>query len=241
MEFIEELQQKAKETGTELPEDTAWKLTLHWQLLVEANSKFNLTAIKDQQTAIDKHYLDCLIASKKIRELLPKVKTIADIGSGGGFPGLVMAVANPAGRYTLIESVKKKAEFLRKCALEMGLKNVEVLDIRAEEAGHIKGLRENFDLVTARAVSQLAVLVEYGLPLVRKDGSLIAMKGPKATEEIRQAKQALALIGGEIKAKEQYFLPESNSKYCLVWIKKTRLTDNKYPRRTGIPEKRPLG
>lgn len=221
-----------------MDKELAERLDLHWQLLLAANSRFNLTAITDRETALKRHYLDCLLAAEKLRPYLREGAEMADIGSGGGFPGLVLAAAMPGVPCCLLEAAGKKACFLQECGEQMSLPQVSVLALRAEEAGRDPLLRAHFDLVTARAVAELAVLSEYALPLLKEQGIFAAMKGPKAEQELADAKNALQILGGELLDIIEYSLEDEQR--SLVLIRKTATTPDKYPRRPGMPSKRPL-
>ena len=216
----------------------AEKLDIHWQLLEEANSRFNLTALKDTKEAAQKHYLDCLPAAEFVLSRMEKGSRIGDIGSGGGFPGLILALFCPEHKLVLMEAAQKKAAFLEEAAAAMGLKNVQVLAVRAEEAGRDKELRGSFDMLTARAVAEMAVLAEYCLPLLKKDGIFMAMKGAAAAEELEAARTALDILGGVYESSVPYTVAEAKRE--LIIIKKSGETPDKYPRRPGMPTKRPL-
>ncbi|NLF79617.1 MAG: 16S rRNA (guanine(527)-N(7))-methyltransferase RsmG [Clostridia bacterium] len=215
-------------------------LTQHWQLVRDANHRFNLTAITDEQAAADKHYLDCLIAAHLSDSLWPSSGYAADLGSGGGFPGLVLAAAYPARRFVLLESARKKTDFLNDSAAALDLGNVSARPLRAEEAGQQPQLRGCFDCIMARAVAELAVLAEYALPLLRLGGVFLAWKGPEPQAEIAAAAPALAVLGGELLQSRGYTLPFSGEGRTLTVIGKTRETPQKYPRRSGMPRKKPL-
>lgn len=238
-EIIKELVPCLEAMGLAGPEHLLQKLACHWQLLSKANACFNLTAITQPEAAAPKHYADCLAAAEALKKLLPQGGKVADIGSGGGFPGLVMAAACPETDFTLIESSRKKTDFLKETASAMGLTGVRALPLRAEEAGRDASLRESFDLVTARAVAELAVLAEYSFPLLKTGGVFFAMKGPDPTEELAAAANALSLLGGECEQILHYELPCGESRSLLI-IRKKQATPDKYPRRPGMPAKRPL-
>ena len=238
-EFRKYLLAAAAAVSLPLEQELADRLACHWQLLLAANERFNITAITEPRAAAEKHYLDCLLAADKAARLLPWGGSAADIGSGGGFPGLIMAAACPDIRFTLIEAMGKKADFLTGTVAAMELANVTVRTMRAEEAGRHPELRGGFALATARAVAELAVLAEYALPLLAEDGVFLAMKGPGAGEELAAAAKALEILGGELTEKEEYVLPEGSGRTLLVF-RKTAPTPEKYPRRPGMPTKRPL-
>lgn len=165
---------------------------------------------------------------------------MADIGSGGGFPGLVWAAAYPELSFTLIESSQKKTAFLERSAAGMGLERLQALPLRAEEAGRDPALRGSFHLVTARAVADLAVLAEYALPLLREGGMFMALKGPDPQEELTASAHAVELLGGSTEQVVCYQLPLSGEGRSVVLVRKNAPTPEKYPRRPGMPTKRPL-
>jgi len=227
------------DTNITLTESQAARLALHWDLLMEANAKFNLTAIREADEAVNKHYLDSLLALPLLNKYGKAGDTLLDVGSGGGFPGLVLASAAEDVDFTLMDATNKKCDFLRASADTMGLKNVSVLAARAEDAGQAKETREHFDLVTARAVAALPVLLEYCIPFLKTGGILLAYKGSNYAEEVASARHALAELKAEIIETVTASLPGGDERAVLV-IRKNAATLPKYPRRNGIPSKKPL-
>ena len=221
----------------------------HWRLVEEYTVKFNLTAIRDEAEAARKHYLDCLLLLPALREALAEGRAAgtavavplraADIGSGAGFPGLVLALACPASSWLLLEANGKKGVFLRLCLEKLHMQNAGVLHLRAETAGHEPALRGQFGLVTARAVAALPVLLEYALPLLAEGGTFIAAKGPALAEEESAAANALTLLGAAPAGRHIFTLP-GGEKRIIASYRKISPTPDKYPRRAGMPEKRPL-
>ena len=209
------------------------KFFRYFELLTEYNEKINLTAITDPDEVIKKHFSDSLLPY--FLGLIPNGSSIADVGSGAGFPGIPLAIVLPECEFTLMESIGKRVDFLNVVISELGLKNCRAEKIRAEEAG-AKGskYRESFDFATARAVSRLSILSEYCLPLVKVGGRMIALKSAAAQTEIDEAVNAISTLGGENAL--IIGTPERN----VVAVDKADPTPEKYPRRTGIPEKRPL-
>jgi 16S rRNA (guanine527-N7)-methyltransferase len=205
------------------------------ELLLEANRSFNLTSVHDPAEAWHRHVLESLALARLLRPAM----RVADLGSGGGLPGLPLAVALSDARFVLIEATGKKARFLGDAAAELGLGNVEVLNIRAEDAGREAGRRGDFDAVVARGVGSLAELVELALPLLREGGQLLAVKGARADQEVEAAGRALELVGGELRGADP-LLPAVGGDSVVVRVEKTGPTPEKYPRRPGAPRKRPL-
>jgi 16S rRNA (guanine527-N7)-methyltransferase len=210
--------------------------------LLAENKRAGLTSAgTDREAIYRRHFTEslALLAAIETRSLLSS--PVIDIGSGGGFPGLVIAVVRPETAMTLLEANQKKAAFLESMARELGLANVRVVCARAEDAGRNPGEREGYLLALARAVAPLRVLVEYALPFVRVGGVLAAPKGSSAPRELREAANALAEMGGEIEhTGPRVMPPEAERPPPLIIVRKTAPTPDRYPRRAGIPAKRPL-
>jgi len=223
-----------------IDEQTLLKLEAHWRLVTEYNKKFNLTAILEEQAALYKHYVDCLLLlpllKKEMKNAAPFVA--ADIGSGAGFPGLVLAIACPQSTWYLLEATHKKCSFLELCGKNLSLDNIHALPQRAETAGQ-GSLRASFDFTAARAIAPLTVLLEYALPLLKERGLFIAAKGPALSQEEEAAATALRLLGAQAEFKQQFTLPH-NEQRILACYRKISPTPAPYPRRPGLPEKRPL-
>lgn len=218
-----------------LSEQEKKALLLHWQEVKQA--PFNLTAVLEDQEAAVKHYADCL-AARPVVEGLDEGELVIDLGSGAGFPGLVLAAVCPKPRFLLLEATAKKCEFLRRTAALMGLSQVDICCARAEEAG--RGiLRDKAQLVTARAVAPLRELVELSLPLLKKGGRLLAMKGVNFAQEVAEAENALSELAGRIVEAREYQLSSGQGR-CLLLVEKIGPTPEKFPRRPGLPHKRPL-
>lgn len=221
--------------GIEISPQQTDSLTKYYQLLTEWNAHTNLTAITDFTEFVYKHIVDSLIPLS----LLAWIEgSVVDVGSGAGFPGIPMAIIAPGLNFTLMDSARKRTDFLQDCCGRLGI-HAKVIHERAETVGQHPQHREHYDFVVSRAVAALPVLSELCLPLVRVGGVFAAMKGPKAAEEIQAATGALTLLGGSISRVIDYVLP-GGDKRSLVIIEKTAPTPSKYPRKPGMPEKRPL-
>lgn len=228
----------------------------YYRELAAWNARFNLTAITGYEDVQRKHFLDSLscVLALPTEELSPGVELpdtaplqrrlaplrCADVGSGAGFPGLPLKILMPDIRLTLIESTGKKADFLRHMVELLDLKNVEVLPYRAEDVGHMSEHRECYDVVVARAVAHLCVLAEYCLPLIRLGGRLIAQKGEGAPAEAAAAQPALDELGGVLRHVKAVALPGLSEERYLVVVDKLTKSPEQYPRRPGMPSKRPL-
>lgn len=214
------------------------------ELIFEWNERAGLTSITDPAEAQRRHFAESLAVLVAIREagLLPSNERVrvADLGPGGGFPGLPMRIVEPALDLVLVESNQKRAEFLRHAVHELGLTDVQVVTERAEDAGRDPALRGTFDLVVARAVAALNVLVEYGLPLLREGGVLAAPKGSRALDELAEAGPAIAALGGTVLDPAPLALPPDAPPQTVLFIRRHGNLDDRYPRRAGVPARRPL-
>lgn len=213
------------------------KLEKYAQMLISYNKVMNLTAITEPDEIKEKHFLDSLtlIASTKLQEGC----SLIDIGAGAGFPSLPVKIAREDINLTMLDSLNKRIGFLNDVINEIGIENARAIHFRAEDGGKDKDLREKFDVATARAVADLAVLSEYALPFVRVGGYFVALKGSAPEEEINNAKRAIKEMGGQIEEVKEVILP-SGINHCLVIIKKIIQTPAKYPRKAGKPSKEPI-
>jgi 16S rRNA (guanine527-N7)-methyltransferase len=206
--------------------------------LINWNTRINLTAIKDSESIRTKHFLDSFSCMLAFREQLPK--SLIDIGTGAGFPGIPIKLLLPKLHLTLVESVGKKANFCQQLVDKLGLEDVTILTARAEEIGQLKEYRQKFDWAVARSVANLPVLVEYLIPLVKVGGRILAQKGENAHIEANASKNALTLLGGQLRQLIPVTLPGVVDERFLIVIDKIAATPSIYPRRTGIPAKKPL-
>ena len=228
----EDVIRQAAGYGVALEGQVGQQLHQYLLRLLETNEAFNLTAVTEPEAAWHKHILDSLSLVPQLASA-PASSRVVDVGSGGGLPGIPLAIALPDRRFTLLEATGKKARFLADVSRELGLGNVEVVEQRAESFGQGDG-RAQFDAVTARAVSRLPVLLELTLPLLRPDGVLLALKGEQAELEVQEAERALRVLGGVVR--ELVRTPTGT----IIRIDKRGPTPGKYPRRPGEPKKSPL-
>ena len=203
------------------------------------SERVNLTAIREPEQIRIKHFLDSLTCLCVMREA--PMERVIDVGSGAGFPGIPLKIIHPSMRLTLVESVGKKAAFCRHIASTLGLEGVEVVQERAEALGQMEAYREQFDWALARAVAVMPVLAEFLLPLVRVGGGVLAMKGETAHAEANTAEHAFRVLGGHLRKIVPVTLPGVAEERFLVVVDKVATTPRGYPRRVGLPSKRPLG
>ncbi len=208
----------------------------YMNLLLEWNEKINLTAIVEPEEVILKHFIDSLTINKYIE----KNKTIADVGTGAGFPGIPLKIYRPDLNVTLVDSLNKRINFLNEVIDKLDLKEISTVHSRVEDFGRDKKYRESFDYVTARAVANLTTLSEYLIPITKVNGKCICMKGNDVKEEITNSKNAINLLGGKISKIDEFKLPNSDISRNVIIIDKMKNTPNKYPRKAGMPAKEPL-
>lgn len=220
----------------EIDDNKIQKFYDYMNLLVEWNKKINLTAITEEKDIILKHFVDSLTVLKYIKEN----KSIVDVGTGAGFPGIPLAIMNDSLKITLVDSLNKRINFLNEVCSKIKLKNTKAIHSRAEEFGQDNNYRESYDIAISRAVSNLTVLAEYLLPLVKVGGKIICMKGPDIEEELKQAKSAIDILGGKFEGCDNFCLPKSDISRNIIIINKIKETPKKYPRKAGTPVKTPL-
>jgi 16S rRNA (guanine527-N7)-methyltransferase len=211
------------------------QLERYLDLLLAANARMNLTRITDPAAARLLHVGDALTL---LPQLPPRAHRVADVGSGGGVPGMILAIARPDAAVTLVESTRKKAEFLRQCAAELGLENVTVEPRRAEELGQ-SAARESFDVVVARAVATLAWLAEWMLPLAARGGVMLAMKGPKGAAELTAARGVIRMLGGDEGQIIPANLPGAEG-HVIVKVVKISRTNPRFPRAASVAKGEPI-
>lgn len=208
----------------------------YMNLLLDWNEKINLTAIIEPEEVILKHFIDSLTINKYV----DKNKSIADVGTGAGFPGIPLKIYRPDLKVTLVDSLNKRINFLNEVISKLDLNNIDTVHSRVEDFGRNKKYREKFDYVTARAVANLSVLSEYLLPIVRVNGNCICMKGNNVDEELLNSKNAINILGGSVKIVDKFSLPCSDIERNVIIIDKVKNTPGKYPRKAGVPAKETL-
>lgn len=214
------------------------KFEKYHKLLIEWNEKMNLTAITDEKDVATKHFLDSVAAFDS--GVIKDDAKIIDVGTGAGFPGIPLKIFKSDLDVTLMDSLNKRITFLNEVIGELDLKGIKTIHSRAEDLGKKEQHRETYDIAISRAVANLASLSELCLPFVKVGGYFVSMKGPKASEEIGDAKKAIKLMGGEYVETINYSLPDTDLEHNLVIIKKVSSTPKKYPRNAPKPIKEPL-
>lgn len=234
---IEKIVPLCEKFGVIIDEKIAERLNKYGNLLLEWNEKINLTAITEPEAVLYKHFYDCILFLKVCR--LEKGSSIIDVGTGAGFPGMVLKIVRPDLKVTLLDSLNKRLVFLNEVINELGLEGIETVHMRAEDAGKSKIHRENYDVATARAVASLPVLLEYCTPLVKKDGIFLSMKGPSAREELSLCENAIKVLN----LSEPNIICETltgDEQRAFITFKKLSQTPPKYPRKPSDISKQPL-
>ena len=238
MNNIDVLLKGVEELELQLSQADRAKFSTYKELLKEWNEKINITTITEDDEIDVKHFLDSL--SCLSLDLFDDKKSLIDIGTGGGFPGIPLKIMRENLDVTLLDSLNKRIIFLDEVIKDLGLRNIRAVHGRAEELSRTKEYREKFSIAISRAVASLDTLSEYCLPFVKVGGHFIAMKGPEIEEELKLSEKAIKLLGGNVVETKLITLPESDIVHSLIVIEKIRQTSQKYPRGGGKPRKNPL-
>lgn len=224
--------------GIHLTEIQIENFLVYYEMLVEWNQMMNLTAITEYDDVMKKHFVDSMSLVKAYD--VTKKSSVLDVGTGAGFPGLVLKIAFPELQVTLLDSLNKRIQFLDAVIDRLNLSGVETVHGRAEDFAKPGKLRESFDLCVSRAVANLSTLSEYCLPFLKIHGLFISYKSEKISEETASAEKAIAALGGKMKEQVRFQLPDSDIYRNLLVIEKIKRTPDKYPRKAGLPSKEPL-
>lgn len=226
--------------GFKLSNKQKEQFATYYNKLIEFNKKVNLTRITDKNEVYLKHFFDSITPLLEFSDLFKGEKSLCDVGAEAGFPSLPIKILCPDLSITIVDSLGKRLKFLDELINDLSLDKVTLVHSRAEDAGQNKNLREKFDLVTGRAVARMSVLSEYCIPLAKVDGYLVALKGPKAQDELVEAKNAIEVLGGRVEEVKELTLPDTDDERTLIVVKKVKATPKKYPRQAGTPNKKPL-
>ena len=235
-QFVQELSKR----NFKLNENQINQFNQYFTSLIETNKKVNLTRITEKDEVYLKHFWDSITPLFTFGSVLKGADTLCDVGAGAGFPSIPLKIMLPELKVTIVDSLGKRLNFLQGLITQLNLKNVTLVHGRAEDVGQNKQYREQFDVVTARAVANMAVLSEYCLPLIKESGNFIALKGPKAEDELKSARKALKVLGGKVIAVKELQLPRSTEERTLILIEKVQATPKKYPRQAGTPHRKPI-
>ncbi len=235
---METLQRAFNELNISYNNKVLDKFQKYMELILEWNEKVNLTAITDKEEFIRKHYIDSLLCYNFPE--MKKAEKVIDVGTGGGFPGIPLALVFPEKQFVLMDSLQKRLNIIDDLASKLNILNVVTLHGRAEDMGRNKEHREKYDICVSRAVANLATLSEYCLPFITRGGNFLAYKGTKADEEIKEAHKAIFLLGGSIAREERVTLPGYGLDHNIIVMNKVQNTSAKYPRKAGTPSKEPL-
>ena len=219
--------------------DKTDKMVRYMRRILEINENINLTAVREEEEFLEKHIIDSLACNEY--DEFQRAKIIVDMGTGGGFPGIPLAITNPNKKFILADSLNKRLKVINKVASELGINNVELIHTRAEDMGHNVKYREKADVCVSRAVASLDILSEWCLPLVKKSGYFIPYKGEGAEDEIAAAETAIEVLGGDVDKMENP-LEDKNaiSGHRLIFIKKVKSTPKRFPRKPGVAKKTPI-
>ena len=235
-QFVQEL----SKCNFKLNENQINQFNQYFNSLIEANKHVNLTRITAEDDVYLKHFYDSITPLLAFSTVFKSSSSLCDVGAGAGFPSIPLKIMMPELQVTIVDSLGKRLNFLQGLITQLNLKNVALVHGRAEDVGQNKQYREQFDIVTARAVANMAVLSEYCLPLVKKGGNFIALKGPKAEDELKSSQKALTTLGGKAIALKELQLPQSTEDRTLILVKKVQPTPKKYPRQAGTPHRKPI-
>ncbi len=245
----DKLPEMAEKLGISLSQRQVAQFHDYYDLLISWNRKMNLTTVTDYEDVVTRHFVDSLAVIQAVDLTCGEKLSLLDVGTGAGFPGIPLKIAFPGLKVTLVEARQKRISFLEDVIQRLKLTDIAEVHGRAEDlAGQKQGdnsgtgspMRESFDLCVSRAVARLSVLAEYCLPFVEVGGCFLAYKSEEVDEELKDAENAVSILGGEVETVLRYTLPETDIHRSIIKIKKVNRTDEKYPRRAGKPEKSPL-
>ena len=238
MQYFNMLNEACQRMGLSFDESKYNKFIKYKDLVKEWNEKINLTAITDDEEIIKKHFIDSIKVYKC--DYVKNAKSIIDIGTGGGFPGIPMRIVKEDSSIVLLDSLNKRINFLNEVIEQLNLPDIRTIHGRAEDFAQTPEYRQKFDLAVSRAVANLTVLLEFCLPYVKVGGCFVALKGPAIEEELKDAEVALKVLGGKVEEIIEVDIEGSDLKHNLLVVKKIKDTPKKYPRKAGMVTKNPI-
>ena len=237
---LEIFEKDLKQLHLELSKKQILQFISYYELLIDWNSRMNLTAITEFEDVLKKHFIDSLSLISAVSDLAQKQYDLIDVGTGAGFPGIPLKIAFPNLKITLLDSLNKRIQFLNEVICKLELQDIEAVHGRAEDFAKPDQFRERFDLCVSRAVANLATLSEYYIPFVKPGGFFISYKSEKVNVELEEAKKAISVLGGSFQKNIEFLLPHSDITRNFIVIQKKNKTPLKYPRKAGLPSKEPI-
>ena len=235
---MRDIKEEFRKLGIIITDKMSEQFNLYYEMLIEKNKVMNLTAITDYDDVVIKHFIDSAAIIKVIDSF--ENISIIDVGTGAGFPGIVIKILFPSVSAVLLDSLNKRVNFLKDVIRELKLDNITAVHGRAEDIAHKSEYREKFDIATARAVTNMSVLAEYCLPFVKNDGHFVAYKSSDCDEEVKSAGKAIITLGGNDPELYKFKLPDTEIDRCFVSIRKVKKSPILYPRKAGLPSKEPI-
>ena len=236
---MEKLREYVKEYGIELSDEQISQFSTYYEMLIEKNKVMNLTAITEKEDVMLKHFADSIVVAH-YHDFFREECSLIDVGTGAGFPGIPLKIAFPNLKVTLLDSLNKRVSFLQEVIEELGLKEIQAVHFRAEDAAKKEEFREQFDVCVSRAVANLSSLSEYCLPFVKEGGHFVSYKSGEVEEELKSAKKAITVLGGTVEKTDYLNLCQKDYMRSFIDIKKISKTPKKYPRKAGLPTKEPI-
>lgn len=237
---LEIFEKDLKQLHLELSKKQILQFISYYELLIDWNSRMNLTAITEFEDVLKKHFIDSLSLISAVSDLAQKQYDLIDVGTGAGFPGIPLKIAFPNLKITLLNSLNKRIQFLNEVICKLELQDIEAVHGRAEDFAKPDQFRERYDLCVSRAVANLATLSEYCIPFVKPGGFFISYKSEKVNVELEEAKKAISVLGGSFQKNIEFLLPHSDITRNFIVIQKKNKTPLKYPRKAGLPSKEPI-
>lgn len=237
---LEIFEKDLKQLHLELSKKQILQFISYYELLIDWNSRMNLTAITEFEDVLKKHFIDSLSLISAVSDLAQKQYDLIDVGTGAGFPGIPLKIAFPTLKITLLDSLNKRIQFLNEVICKLELQDIEAVHGRAEDFAKPDQFRERYDLCVSRAVANLATLSEYCIPFVKPGGFFISYKSEKVNVELEEAKKAISVLGGSFQKNIEFLLPHSDITRNFIVIQKKNKTPLKYPRKAGLPSKEPI-